>query len=81
MMLDKYTKDMLWENIFNVYSDAEQLEIIQYLVELLKSNQDICMEENSIEEVYSNGLEKILEDIKDLKVKEHNFLLESGVEK
>lgn len=81
MMLDKYTKDMLWENIFNVYSDAEQLEIIQYLVELLKSNQDICMEENSIEEVYSNGLEKILEDIKDLKVKEHNFLLESEVEK
>lgn len=79
MMLDKYTKDMLWENIFNVYSDAEQLEIIQYLVELLKSNQDICMEENSIEEVYSNGLEKILEDIKDLKVKEHDFLLESGV--
>lgn len=79
MMLDKYTKDMLWENIFNVYSDAEQLEIIQYLVELLKSSQDVYMEENSIEEVYSKGLEKILEDIKDLKVKEHDFLLESEV--
>ena len=79
MMLDKYTKDMLWENIFNVYSDAEQLEIIKYLVELLKSSQDVYMEENSIEEVYSKGLEKILEDIKDLKVKEHDFLLESEV--
>lgn len=79
-MLDRYTKDMLWENIFNVYSDAEQLEIIQYLVELLKETNEICMEENTIEEVYSKGLEKVLKDIKDLKVKEHDFLLNEGVE-
>ena len=76
MNLDRYTKDMLWENIYNVYSDAEQLDIIEYLVELLKGNNDICTEENSIEEVYVNGLNKILEDIKDLKVKEHDFLLD-----
>ena len=77
MNLDKYTKEFLWENIFNVYSDAEQLEIIQYLVELLKSNNEVCSEENSIEEVYVKGLEKVLEDIKDLKVKEHDFLLDN----
>jgi len=76
-MLDKYTKEMLWENIFNVYSDAEQLEIIQYLVELLKSSNEQCFEENTIEEVYVKGLEKVLEDIKDLKVKEHDFLLDN----
>lgn len=76
-MLDKYTKEMLWENIFNVYSDAEQLEIIQYLVELLKSSNEQYFEENTIEEVYVKGLEKVLEDIKDLKVKEHDFLLDN----
>lgn len=76
-MLDSYTKDMLWENIFNEYSDAEQLEIIQYLTELLKSNNEVYTEENSIEEVYVKGLEKVLEDIKDLKVKEHDFLLDN----
>ena len=77
MNLDKYTKEFLWENIFNVYSDAEQLEIIQYLVELLKGNNETCIEENSIEEVYVKGLEKVLEDIKDLKVKEHDFQLDN----
>ena len=76
-MLDKYTKEMLWTNIYNVYSDAEQLEIIQHLVELLKSTNEIYMEENSIEEVYVNGLNKVLEDIKELKVKEHDFLLDN----
>lgn len=76
-MLDKYTKDMLWTNIYNEYSDSEQLDIIEYLVELLKANQDIYMQENSIEEVYSKGLQKILEDIKELKVKEHEFLLDN----
>lgn len=76
-MLDRYTKDMLWENIFNVYSDSEQLDIIEYLVQFLKSNQDIYMEENSIEEVYSKGLQKILKDIEELKVKEHDFLLDN----
>jgi uncharacterized protein (DUF927 family) len=76
-MLDRYTKDMLFTNILNVYSDAEQLEIIQYLVELLKSNNEVYTEENSIEEVYVKGLEKVLADIKDLKVKEHDFLLDN----
>ena len=76
-MLDKDTKEFLWENIFNVYSDAEQLEIIQYLVELLKGSNEVCIKENSIEEVYVKGLEKVLEDIKDLKVKEHDFLLDN----
>ena len=76
-MLDKYTKDMLWTNIYNEYSDAEQLDIIEYLVELLKANQEVYMKENSIEEVYSKGLQKILDDIKELKVKEHDFFLDS----
>jgi uncharacterized protein (DUF927 family) len=76
-MLDRYTKDMLFTNILNVYSDAEQLDIIEYLVKLLKENNEIYMEENSIEEVYVKGLEKVLEDIKNLKVKEHDFLLDN----
>lgn len=76
-MLDKYTKDMLWENIGNVYSDAEQLDIIEHLVKMLDDNQTICMEEGSIEEVYHEGLLKILEDIQDLKVKEHDYLLDN----
>lgn len=76
MELDRYTKDMLWENIFNVYSDSEQLDIIEYQVKLLKENNEIYQKENSIEEVYSKGLEKVLQDILDLKVKEHDFLLE-----
>lgn len=76
-MLDRYTKDMLYTNIFNVYSDAEQLDIIQYLIEFLKSNNEIYMQKNSIEEVYVKGLEKLLKDIKDLKVKEHDFLLDN----
>lgn len=76
-MLDRYTKDMLFTNILNVYSDAEQLDIIEYLVNLLKENNTIYMEENSIEEVYVKGLEKVLKDIQDLKVKEHDFLLDN----
>ena len=75
--LDSYTKDMLFTNILNVYSDAEQLDIIEYLVNLLKENNSIYMEENTIEEVYVKGLEKVLKDIKDLKVKEHDFLLDN----
>lgn len=78
MELDNYTKDMLFTNILNVYSDAEQLGIIEYLIEFLKSNNEYCMKENSIEEVYSKGLEKLLEDVKDLKLKEHDFLLRKG---
>jgi hypothetical protein len=35
------------------------------------------MEKNTIEEVYVKGLKKVLEDIKDLKVKEHDFLLDN----
>ena len=76
-MLDRYIKDMLFTNILNVYSDAEQLDIIEYLVNLLKENNSIYMEENSIEEVYVKGLEKVLKDIQDLKVKEHDFLLDN----
>ena len=78
MELDRYTKDMLFINILNEYSDAEQLDIIEYLVKCLKNNNEQYMEENSIEEVYSKGLEKVLEDIKDLKLKEHDFLLRKG---
>lgn len=76
-MLGKDTKEFLWVNIFNEYSDAEQLEIIQYLTELLKDSNELYMQENTIEEVYVKGLEKVLEDIKDLKVKEHDFLLDN----
>jgi hypothetical protein len=76
-MLDRYTKDMLFTNILNVYSDAEQLDIIEYLVNLLKENNEIYMEENSIEEIYAKGLEKVLKDIQELKVKEHDFLLDN----
>ena len=78
MNLDSYTKDMLWENIFNVYSDSEQLDIIEYLVKLLKENNEIfTIDKNTetIENIYSKGLEKVLKDIEDLKVKEHDFLL------
>lgn len=75
-MLDRYTKDMLFTNILNEYSDAEQLDIIEYLVQSLISLQG-NYQENSIEEVYVKGLEKVLEDIKDLKVKEHDFLLDN----
>ena len=77
MKLDRYTKDMLFENILNEYSDAEQLDIIEYLVKKLKQSNSTYMEENTIEEVYVKGLKKVLEDIKDLKVKEHDFLLDN----
>lgn len=78
-MLDSYTKDMLFKNIINEYSDAEQLEIIQYLAEQLKEQQSgFCgYEKGSIEELYSKGLEKVIQDIKDLKVQEHDFLLDN----
>ena len=76
MVLDRYTKDMLFTNIFNVYSDREQLDIIEYLIKLLDENQTIYMEENSIEEVYHIGLQKVLKDIEELKFKEHDFLLD-----
>ena len=81
-MLDSYTKDMLFKNIINEYSDAEQLEIIQYLVEQLKAQQSgfYGYEKDSIEELYSIGLEKVIQDIKDLKVQEHDFLLDKEVE-
>ena len=77
MKLDRYTKDMLFENILNEYSDAEQLDIIEYLVKELKKSNSTYMEKNTIEEVYVKGLKKILKDIKDLKVKEHDFLLDN----
>ena len=77
MKLDRYTKDMLFENILNEYSDAEQLDIIEYLVKELKKSNSDYMEKNTIEEVYVKGLKKVLEDIKDLKVKEHDFLLDN----
>jgi len=78
-MLDNYTKNMLFKNIINEYSDAEQLEIIEYLVKALMDWQKgaVGYEKNSIEELYYKGLEKVLEDIKDLKVKEHDFLLDN----
>ena len=74
-MLDSYTKDMLFTNILNEYSDKEQLDIIEYLVEYLMSNQTFGMEKNSIEELYYNGLMPVYKAIEDLKIKEHDFTL------
>lgn len=74
--LDSYIKDMLFKNIINEYSDAEQLDIIEYLVQSLIDLQG-SYKENSIEEVYVKGLEKVLKDIQDLEVKEHDFLLDN----
>lgn len=77
-MIDDYTKNMLFTNIINEYSDKEQLEIIEYLVKALMDWQKgaVGYKENSIEELYYKGLEKVLNDIKELKVKEHDFLLD-----
>ncbi len=75
MELDKYTKDMLFKNILNEYCDAEILDIIEYLVKQLKDLNNINLEKNSIEKIYYTGLENVLKDILDLKVKEHDFLL------
>lgn len=77
MELDKYTKDMLFKNILNEYSDAEILDIIEYLVKYLKDLNNINLDKNSIEKIYYKGLENVLNDILDLKVREHDFLLEN----
>lgn len=77
MELDKYTKDMLFKNILNEYSDAEILDIIEYLVKHLKDLNNINLDKNSIEKIYYKGLENVLKDILDLKVKEHDFLLDN----
>lgn len=77
MELDKYTKDMLFKNILNEYSDAEILDIIEYLVKHLKELNNINLDKNSIEKIYYKGLENVLKDILEIKVKEHDFLLEN----
>lgn len=78
MELDKYTKEMLFTNITNEYSDKEQLDIIEYLVETLKALQ-VCYElkNGSIEKIYYKGLEKVLADIKELKKQEKDFYKEN----
>lgn len=77
-MIDKYTKDMLFTNIIDEYSDAKQLEIIEYLVKALMDWQHgACgYDKDSIEEIYYKGLEKVLNDIKELREKEKEFLLD-----
>lgn len=74
-MLDTYTKNMLFNNIINEYSDREQLDIIEYLtLSLMDLQVGFCgYKENSIEELYYKGLLKVLADIKDLKDKERKF--------
>lgn len=71
--IDSYTRDMLFENILNEYSDAEQVDIIGYLVECLRNNQTFGMEKGSIEELYYKELTKILKDIKKMQQKEEDF--------
>ena len=74
-MIDNYTKNMLFQDIINAFSDREQLDIIEYLTKALMDWQvGFCgYKENSIEELYYKGLEKVLEDIKELKEKEQKF--------
>lgn len=71
--IDSYTRDMLFENILNEYSDAEQVDIIGYLVECLRNNQTFGMEKGSIEELYYKELTKILKNIKKMQQKEEDF--------
>ena len=76
-MLDSYTKDMLFINIINEYSDSEQLDIIEYLVESLKELNNNDLDKDSIEKLYYEELDIILKEIRTLKVKEHDFWLEN----
>ena len=52
------------------------IRFIEYLVKLLDENQTIYVKKDGNEEIYHIGLTKILEGIKDLKVKEPHFLLD-----
>lgn len=76
-MLDSYTKNMLFKYIINEYSDKEQLDIIKHLVGSLKDLNNTNLDKNSIEKVYYEGLNVILEDIEKLQAKEHDFLLDN----
>ena len=79
-MLDSYTKDMLFKNIINEYSDAEQLDIIEYLVNSLDDLQGKDMKKGSIEEIYHVYLSKIQSIILDLKVADHDWQLDKELE-
>jgi len=72
MRLDKYYKDLI-DQITNSASDREQLYIIEALVLSLRDWQDVYMEEGSVEELYYNNLNKILDIIKETLEKEREM--------
>lgn len=72
MRLDKYYRDLI-DQITNSASDREQLYIIENLVLSLRDWQDVYMEEGSVEELYYNNLNKILDIIKETLEKEREM--------
>lgn len=68
-MIDKCYQEMI-ETITGNASDRDQLLIIENLVLSLRDWQDVYMEEGSVEELYYNNLNKILDIIKETLEKE-----------
>ena len=62
--LDKYYLDMIY-NIDNGASDREQLLIIKELITRLIDWQGLYISDNSVEDLYYNNLNKMLEIAKD----------------
>ena len=69
MRLDKYYKDLI-DQITNSASDREQLYIIECLTLSLRDWQSLYEPEGSVEELYYNNLNKILDIIKETLEKE-----------
>ena len=69
MRLDKYYKDLI-DQITNSASDREQLYIIECLALSLRDWQSLYEPEGSVEELYYNNLNKILDIIKETLEKE-----------
>jgi hypothetical protein len=69
MILDKYYKDLI-DQITNATSDREQLFIIECLTLSLRDWQSPYFSEGSVEELYYNNLNKILDIIKETLEKE-----------
>lgn len=78
MRLDKYYKDLI-DQITNSASDREQLYIIEDLVLALRDWQGIFIEEGSVEELYYNNLNKILDIIKETLNKEDEINGKSNI--
>lgn len=78
MRLDKYYKDLI-DQITNSASDREQLYIIECLTLSLRDWQDVYMEEGSVEELYYNNLNKILDIIKETLEKEREINEKSNI--